>query len=83
MKELYELKGEERSIRRVARELGNEGGYTTLKDYVQPRRRPRAPRATVRFETDPREQAKVRLSRRVQLRAPNPDAVGYRNEQGL
>ena len=40
-------------------ELGYEGGYTTLKDYVQPRRRPRAPRATVRFETDPGEQAQV------------------------
>ncbi len=116
MKELYELKGEGRSIRGIARELGVSrnsvrkylrspgvprekprrrraskldpyteyidvrlsegldncvvllrelralgygGGYTILKDYVQPRRRRRQPRATVRFETGPGEQAQV------------------------
>ena len=40
-------------------ELGYDGGYTTLKDYVKPRRRPRQPKATVRFETEPAEQAQV------------------------
>ena len=113
MKELYELKGEGRSIRGIAWELGvsrnsvrrylrspgaprekprrrraskldpyaeyidgrlSEGldncvvllrvrGYsgrcTILKDYVQPRRRRRQPRATVRFDTGPGEQAQV------------------------
>ena len=41
------------------RELGYEGGYTTLKNYVHPRRRPRQPKATMRFETGPGEQAQV------------------------
>ena len=44
---------------RESRELGHEGGYTMLKDYVHPRRRPRQPKATVRFETKPGEQAQV------------------------
>ena len=39
--------------------LGYDGGYTTLKNYVHPRRRPRQPKATVRFETAPGEQAQV------------------------
>ena len=41
---------------REIRELGYEGGYTVLKDYVHPRRRPRQPKATMRFETGPGEQ---------------------------
>ena len=44
---------------RELRALGYSGGYTILKDYVQPRRRRRQPRATVRFETGPGEQAQV------------------------
>ena len=44
---------------RELRTLGYSGGYTILKDYVQPRRRRRQPRATVRFETGPGEQAQV------------------------
>ena len=44
---------------RELRQLGYEGGYSTLKDYVQPRRRPRQPKATVRFETTSGEQAQV------------------------
>ena len=44
---------------REIRELGHEGSYTMLKDYVHPRRRPRQPKATVRFETKPGEQAQV------------------------
>ena len=44
---------------RELRALGYNGGYTILKDYVQPRRRRRQPKATVRFETDPGEQAQV------------------------
>lgn len=40
-------------------DLGYEGSYTILKDYVHPRRRPRQPKATVRFETGPGEQAQV------------------------
>ena len=38
---------------------GIREGYTILKDYVQPGRRRRQPVATVRFETDPGEQAQV------------------------
>jgi transposase len=38
---------------------GYTGGYTILKDYVQPRRQPRQPKATVRFETEPGQQAQV------------------------
>jgi transposase len=44
---------------REIRALGYRGGYTILKDYVQPRRRPGQPAATVRFETEPGEQAQV------------------------
>ena len=44
---------------RELRQLGYEGGYSTLKDYVHPRRRPRQPKATVRFETASGEQAQV------------------------
>lgn len=44
---------------REIRELGYEGGYSILKDYVHPRRRPRQPKATMRFETGPGEQAQV------------------------
>ena len=44
---------------REIRELGYDGGYTVLKDYVHPRRRPRQPKATMRFETGPGEQAQV------------------------
>ena len=40
-------------------ELGYDGCYATLTKYVRPRRRPRQPKATVRFETDPGEQAQV------------------------
>ena len=116
VKQLYELKGEGRSIRRIARDLGISrnsvrkylrspqvprarprprrpskldpykgyihqrlsdglencvvllrelraqgygGGYTILKEYVHPLRRARQPVATVRFETEPGEQAQV------------------------
>jgi len=44
---------------REIRELGYDGSYPTLTNYVRPRRRPRQPRATVRFETAPGEQAQV------------------------
>ncbi len=44
---------------RDIRELGYDGGYTVLKDYVHPRRRPRQPKATRRFETGTGEQAQV------------------------
>ena len=44
---------------REIRELGYDGGYSTLKNYVHPRRRPRQPKATMRFETGPGEQAQV------------------------
>ena len=44
---------------REIRELGYDGGYSTLKNYVYPRRRPRQPKATMRFETGPGEQAQV------------------------
>ena len=48
-------------VLREIRALGYEGGYSTLKNYVHPRRRPRQPKATVRFETAPGEQAQVGL----------------------
>src|SRR3972149_365474 len=44
----------------LLRELGKEGytgGITILKDYVRPFRRQRQPSATMRFETEPGEQA--------------------------
>ncbi len=44
---------------RELRSQGYEGSYTILSDYVRLRRRPRQPRATVRFETEPGEQAQV------------------------
>ncbi len=44
---------------RETRALGYSGGYTVLKDYVLPLRRPRQPKATVRFETSPGEQSQV------------------------
>jgi transposase len=116
VKQLYELKGEGRSIRGIAKELGVSrnsvrkylrstevpkakprpkkgskvdpykeylhqrmeegldncvvllrelkvrgytGGYTILKDYVQPFRLRHPPQATMRFETEPGEQAQV------------------------
>ena len=48
-----------RVLMREIRTLGYEGGYTTVADYVRPRRRVRQPQATLRFETDPGEQAQV------------------------
>ena len=44
---------------RELRELGYEGSYTILSEYVRPRRRRRQPEATMRFETGPGEQAQV------------------------
>ena len=48
-----------RVLLREIRVLGYEGSYTTVADYVRPRRRPRQPQATVRFETARGEQAQV------------------------
>ena len=45
-------------LHRELRERGYDGGYSILKAYVSPRRR-REPRATMRFETEPGEQAQV------------------------
>ena len=44
---------------REIRSLGYDGCYATLTNYVQRRRRPRQPQATMRFETAPGEQAQV------------------------
>ncbi len=44
---------------RELKERGYGGGYSILKDYVRPYRRPRQPKATMRFETGPGEQAQV------------------------
>lgn len=44
---------------REIRARGYQGGYSTLKEYVQPLRRGQPVRATVRFETEPGEQAQV------------------------
>ena len=46
-------------LHRELRNLGYDGGYSILKSYVSPRRRRRQPQATVRFETEPGEQAQV------------------------
>ena len=48
-----------RVLLREIRGLGYEGSYSTVADYIRPRRRPRQPQATVRFETNPGEQAQV------------------------
>ena len=48
-----------RVLLREIRELGYDGGYTTVADYVRPRRQARQPQATTRFETAPGEQAQV------------------------
>ena len=42
-------------LREIQKE-GYEGGYTILREYVQPKRPMRASRATVRFETEPGQQ---------------------------
>lgn len=44
---------------RELRAQGYTGGYTILKDFVQPLRTRRGSQATARFETSPREQAPV------------------------
>lgn len=44
---------------RELRAQGYSGGYTILKDYLHPLRRPRQPLATMRYETQPGEQAQV------------------------
>lgn len=44
---------------REIRKRGYAGSYTILKDFVQPLRLPRKPKATARFETEPGEQAQV------------------------
>ena len=44
---------------REIRGMGYEGSYSTVADYVRPRRRRRQPQATVRFETAAGEQAQV------------------------
>ena len=44
---------------RELRARGYQGSYTVLIEYVRPRRQGRQPKATVRFETAPGEQAQV------------------------
>lgn len=44
---------------RELRKLGYSGGYTILKDFLRPLRPPRQPAATMRFETEPGQQAQV------------------------
>ena len=39
--------------------LGYKGSYSTVVQYVRPRRRQRQPEATMRFETAPGEQAQI------------------------
>ena len=56
---------------REIREQRYEGNYTILKDYVHPRRQPRQPKATMRFETGPGEQAQV-----------DSGVVSYKGEDG-
>ena len=44
---------------REVRALGYQGSYSTVVQYVRPRRRHKQPEATMRFETAPGEQAQV------------------------
>ena len=44
---------------RELRALGYEGAYSTLTEYLRPRRKGGQPEATMRFETGPGEQAQV------------------------
>ena len=46
-------------LQRELESLGYQGGYSLLKKHVSPRRRPCPVPATVRFETEPGEQAQV------------------------
>ena len=48
-----------RVLHREIRALGYDGSYSTVVQYVCPRRRWRQPEATMRFETAPGEQAQV------------------------
>ena len=48
-----------RVLDREIRALGYRGSYSTVVQYVRPRRRWRQPEATMRFETAPGEQAHV------------------------
>ena len=48
-----------RVLDREIRALGYQGSYSTVVQYVRPRRRWRQPEATMRFETAPGEQAQV------------------------
>ena len=47
------------ALLRELRSQGYGGSYSTVVQYVRPRRRRRQPKATVRFETSPGEQAQV------------------------
>ncbi len=66
---------------RELRQLGYDGGYSTLKNYVHPRRRPTQPKATVRFETAAGEQAQVDwgvfsyIGEDVQIHLYSPDST--------
>ena len=48
-----------RVLQRELRTRGYGGSYTILAEYVRPRRQSRQPKATVRFDTAPGEQAQV------------------------
>ena len=48
-----------RVLDREVRALGYQGSYSTVVQYVRPRRQHKQPEATMRFETAPGEQAQV------------------------
>ena len=48
-----------RVVDREVRALGYQGSYSTVVQYVRPRRQHKQPEATMRFETAPGEQAQV------------------------
>ena len=63
---------------RELRARGYQGSYTILIEYVRPRRQGRQPKATVRFETAPGEQAQVDWgSLRTSARTDGNIASGY------
>ena len=74
-----------RVLNREIRALGYQGSYSTVVQYVRPRRRRRQPEATMRFETEPGEQAQVDWGSLSYIGADGKQAprLGVRDDAGL
>ena len=59
------------------KEKGYTGGATIIKDYVQGKRPPKQPKATVRYETLPGEQAQILRVSRCKRTGPQATRVCY------